>query len=465
MRVMMLSWEYPPFSVGGLAQHVYELSRAMAAEGIEVTVLTTAPDEPGEENVDGVIVHRVRPCPGNSLDFISWVQRLNMAFLEKGAKLFNRKSYDIIHGHDWLVCYAARGLKNVYHTPLIATVHATEYGRNNGLHTDEQKYIGEIEWQLTYDSWFTICCSNFMEEEVAGVFGLPRNKIRVIPNGIRSEAFKIKAEEPAVRERFAPHGEKIIFYVGRLVQEKGVQDLLRALPLVKEQHDDVKFVIAGTGPYQEELMRISAAAGLADYLTFTGYIDDRLRNQLYHLASVAVFPSRYEPFGIVALEGMATGTPVVVGDTGGFNEIIKHGQNGLKAYPEDPHSLAGNINTLLSSPEVSEQISANAMQEIQARYSWHSIARRTAETYREIVLSADAIRWKNELNELNKGYDVKSGRDERDERDERYERDERDEYLTHGKHGKDGKYAITPGDEFVPAGKYRPPYRYEAPVR
>ena len=251
------------------------------------------------------------------------VQQLNLALMEKGVSLINRTGgFDIVHAHDWLAAYAGRGLKHIYHLPLIATIHATEHGRNGGLFTEEQRYIGEVEWQLIYESWKTICCSRFMEDELVAVFQTPRDKIEIIPNGVRPESFQISRPDPTVRDRFAPHGEKIIFYVGRLVQEKGVQVLLNALPLVREQFPDVRLVIAGTGPYEEELQRQSAIRGLDPHVVFGGYIDDYTRNQLYHWSSVAVFPSLYEPFGIVALEAMAAGTPVVVGDVGGFQETV-----------------------------------------------------------------------------------------------------------------------------------------------
>lgn len=398
MQVLMLSWEYPPFSVGGLSQHVYELSRAMVEEGAGVEVVTTATAPPFEEVVKGVIVHRVLPYPGRELSFISWVQQLNLAMMEKGASLMNRVgNFDIIHGHDWLVAHACRGLKHIFHIPFISTIHATEHGRNGGLFTEEQQYIGDVEWHLAYESWKTICCSSFMEDELVAVFQMPRDKIEIIPNGVRQESFRISRPDTSVRDRYAPNGEKIIFYVGRLVREKGVQDLINAVPVIREQTPGIKVVIAGTGPHEEELQRQVISQGLESYVNFTGYVDDYTRNQLYHWASVAVFPSHYEPFGIVALEGMATGTPVVVGDTGGFREIINDGENGLKATPGNHVSIAEQISLLLMSPDMHGKLSKNGPEEIQRKYSWKKIARDTLEIYRSISSSAEARSWQEEL--------------------------------------------------------------------
>ena len=395
MQVLMLSWEFPPFSVGGLAPHVYEISRAMVEEGAQVEVISTASEPPHEEVVDGIMVHRVHPYPGRELNFISWVQQLNMAMMEKGVNLFNRAGdFDVIHGHDWLVAHACQALKHIYHTPLVSTIHATEHGRNGGLFTEEQKYIGDLEWQLSFESWQTICCSSFMKEELVSVYDLPRDKINVIPNGIRPESFQISRPDPAVRRRFAAPDEQIVCFVGRLVQEKGVQILLNAIPLIREHFPHVKFVIAGRGPHEEELQRQAVWQGLEGHVVFAGYVDDSTRNQLYHWSSVAVFPSYYEPFGIVALEAMATGTPVVVGDAGGFQETIKHGENGLKAIPGDAASLAEQICLLLSSSQMQEKLKKKALQELYQKYSWRSIARHTMDIYRGIIDSTEARAWK-----------------------------------------------------------------------
>lgn len=144
MRILMLSWEYPPRVVGGLSHVVAEISRLLAHEGNTVEVITALDENLAEREIlDGVTVHRVAPYHGRPLNFFAWVHQLNLAMLEKGATLNNRRAFDLIHVHDWLVAYPGQAMKYIYHLPLLATIHATEFGRNNGLHTDEQRYIGE----------------------------------------------------------------------------------------------------------------------------------------------------------------------------------------------------------------------------------------------------------------------------------------------------------------------------------
>ena len=396
MRILMLSWEYPPRVVGGIAHVVSELSRALVQEGNEVTVITTLEENlPEHEEKDGVSIYRVAPYHGRPLNFFAWVHQLNLAVLEQGVRLGLEQPFDLIHAHDWLVAYAGRGLKHIFRRPLIASIHATEFGRNQGLHNDEQRYIGEVEWSLTYEAWRVICNSRYMREEIEGVFNLPPDKISIVSNGIRPEAFRVSSPDPVVRRQFAAPEEKIIFFIGRLVREKGVQVLLEALPRMEQQlGQPVRAIIAGQGPYGEELHRISLHLGIDRRVTFAGYIDEEKRNQLYALADVAVFPSLYEPFGLVALEAMATGTPVVVSDTGGFAETVEHGVNGVRVAVEDAAALAEGVCTLLGNPPLAGRLSKRALKDVTDHYAWPAIARRYEEIYEQVVYSSGARLWR-----------------------------------------------------------------------
>ncbi len=393
----MLSWEFPPKVVGGLAQHVYELSRSLVASGdCRVDVITAGEDGyPEWEVMDGIKVHRVQPYHGGrGRDFIDWAQRFNFALLEKGASLFNENGgYDLIHAHDWLVAYGARALKHIYTTPLLATIHATEYGRNNGLHNPEQSSISDIEWWMIYEAWKVICCSSYMKEELMHVFQVPGDKLTVIPNGIRPEAYMPVDGVVLDKSFYDPH-VKYLFYIGRLVQEKGVQILLDAAPTILEGYPEVKILIAGTGPYAEHLQNKAREMGLGNKVHFLGYIDDATRNELYNVASVAVFPSLYEPFGIVALEAMASGTPVVVSSVGGMDGIVEHDLDGLKVYPGNPRSLSDQICRLLGDEELAESLAGKAARKAASKYSWDSIARQTTRVYEEIIHSEENRQWR-----------------------------------------------------------------------
>ncbi|MHB8986926.1 MAG: glycosyltransferase family 4 protein, partial [Eubacteriales bacterium] len=154
-----------------------------------------------------------------------------------------------------------------------------------------------------------------------------------------------------------------------------------------------KFIIAGKGPFEEGLRKQAAFLGIANRVYFTGYISDEVRNNLYRWADVAVFPSLYEPFGIVALEAMAAGTPVVVADSGGLGEIVRHGVDGLKAYHGNSQSLAQNILAILKHPELGESLKQNAFLRVQEEFSWREIAGKTADVYREVMAAHRSTPW------------------------------------------------------------------------
>lgn len=385
MRILMLSWEYPPQSVGGLARHVEDLAISLAARH-DVHVLTIGRSgEAAESKENGVMVHRVEAYPVHAPDLLTWVLQLNARFLEEAIILMRKYGpFQIIHAHDWLVAFTGRALKHAHHLPLIATIHATEAGRNRGLHNDLQRYINSVEWWLTYEAWRVIVCSRHMLQEVQGLFQLPADKITVIPNGVYSSKFQAGKIDLEVRRRYAAPHEKILFFVGRLVIEKGVQVLLEAMPRILSSCPDAKLVVAGRGPMEDQLRNRARELGIGHKVCFAGYIDDRTRNQLYRAARVAVFPSLYEPFGIVALEAMAAGTPVVAAETGGLAEIITHGVDGMRAYPGNAGSLADNILAVLKDNDLAAKLSANGRRLVAEVYDWENIARRTADVYHEV---------------------------------------------------------------------------------
>lgn len=397
MRILVLTWEYPPKSVGGLAQHVYDLTHALRDKGHELTIVTAGDDGSVEqEQEENLQIFRVKPFPVTGNDFLSWVFQLNFAMLEKCITLTQLGyEFDIIHAHDWLVAFSARALKSGLQLPLVATIHATEYGRNQGLHNGLQRYISDVEWWLTYEAWKVIVCSNYMNKEVKNIFQVPSDKIHVIPNGVDLHGFKA-LDDTFQRTDFASDDEKIVFFVGRLVPEKGLHILLDAASKVIYHYPKVKFVIAGKGPSADYLRAKATILGLEERCYFTGYINDKVRNSLYRSSDVAVFPSIYEPFGIVALEAMAAGVSIVVSDTGGLSEIVNHGIDGLKAIQGNADSLANSILTLLKDKKLAKYLAKNASVKVKNEFSWHTIAEKTLSVYEEVISEAEKIPYQQE---------------------------------------------------------------------
>ncbi|GGF93061.1 1,4-alpha-glucan branching protein domain-containing protein [Paenibacillus abyssi] len=387
LKVLMLSWEFPPMVVGGLSRHVYDLSQKLVLLGVEVHVITSHVNGyPSYEINQGVHVHRVRTYQAKDLSFMDWIFQLNLAMTDYCNHLITRYGpFDLIHAHDWLVCQAAKTLKHKFQLPLIATIHATEHGRNQGLYTEQQHTIHHLEWQLAYEAKRVIVCSSYMEHEVVKLFSLPQGKLDVIPNGVDPRMFQAEKSDADIREHFAMPQEKIVLFVGRLVREKGVHTLLESIPAVLESCPEAKFIIGGKGPMLEELQLTAKGLGIESKVFFAGFITDELRNQLLQMASAAVFPSHYEPFGIVALEAMAAGAPVIVSGVGGLHEIINHGEDGFTVLPGDALSLSQHMIKMLKQETMAQSMVQKALHKVNTVYNWERIAAQTCAAYNELL--------------------------------------------------------------------------------
>ena len=395
MKILMLTWEYPPRIVGGIARVVHDLSKRLIKDGHEVTVVTYRDnaDVPEYENDKGVNVYRVDNYMIHPNNFIDWIMQLNFNMLSKATEIINKEGgFDVIHAHDWLVIYAAKSLKNAYDIPIVATIHATEAGRNSGIHDETQRYINDTEWLLTYEATEVIVNSNYMKNEIQRLFGLPFDKINVIPNGINLSNFTGIERDYDFRRQYAMDNEKIILYVGRLVYEKGVQHLIAAMPKILSNYNDAKLIIAGRGGMMDELRAEASNLGLNDKIYFTGYLNSKQVQKMYKCADVAVFPSTYEPFGIVALEAMLAGVPTVVSDVGGLDEIVTHGVDGMKSYAGNANSIADSVTALLYDHQLATNVSKKAKQKVKDQFNWEKIAQDTHFTYEKAICQTMAER-------------------------------------------------------------------------
>ncbi|MDH7477058.1 MAG: glycosyltransferase family 4 protein, partial [Candidatus Bathyarchaeota archaeon] len=263
-----------------------------------------------------------------------------------------------------------------------------DYGvfESGSIAFDYERMIHETEAWLTYEAWKVICCSDYMVSHVKWAFGLPTDKLIMIPNGVEAETYtKIEHEDLSnFRSKFALPEEKIVLFVGRLVYEKGVHVLINAVPKVLEKVN-AKFVIVGNGYMKEQLSNIVKNMGLAHKVHFTGFMDDETLRKLQKCADVSVVPSLFEPFGIVAIEAMAAKSPVVVSDTGGLSEIVEHGVTGVKVYANNPESLTWGITKVLLDGNFAKMIKENAYKKVQEKYNWNKIAQQTKATYEMIL--------------------------------------------------------------------------------
>jgi len=383
-RILILSWEYPPIVEGGLARHVRKLSEELVRRGVDVHVLTRGRGDDGDGQIAaGVRVHRLpEPATPRDLDeFLAWVDRLNDDMLVAGRALVARQRFDVVHGHDWLVARAAGALARAARLPYLTTIHATEFGRHQGwVDKHPQSHIHAVERWMARRAEGVVVCSHYMQGHVADVFGIDEAKVQVIPNGIDPLDLSPVDDLAALRARFAAPGEKLVLLIGRLVYEKGFQIALDALPRVLERVPGVRFLVAGSGTHEAELKAQAERLGLMRHGAFMGWIGDDVLRSLYRIADLCVVPSIYEPFGLVALEAMASDCPCIVADTGGLREVVPNDDVGLRFRSRDPRSLAQMMEWVLANPALRFRLVTEAAAHVQ-RFDWSDVAARTDGVY------------------------------------------------------------------------------------
>ena len=380
----MVTWEYPPRVVGGISPHVGGLSKALVRAGHEVVVLTLAhADAADDEVVDGVRVLRCHTelpwLPDDN--FLARMASLNHQLVQLRARL-GAWAPDVVHAHDWLVAWAGDTLRVLWSVPLVATVHATERGRQGGnIPAGQPSGINATEWWLTYQSRQVICCSSFMVDEVVHAFQLPREKVHLVPNGVDADDWA----PPVPAPRRGQDGPLVVSW-GRVQYEKGFQTLVEATARLRHDMPRLHVVVAGRGSYLDELRHLAHQRGAHEHLHFPGFVTDAELRDLLHRASAAVIPSLYEPFGIVALEALASGAPLVSAASGGLVEVL-HGTGAALLYaPGDVDELEHQLRRVLTDPNVAAHGQRSGAALVRERYSWDAVAQATVPVYRAALV-------------------------------------------------------------------------------
>ena len=390
MRVLLISWEYPPVIEGGLGRHVRKLSEQLVRDGVEVHVLTRGGGRlPREEDRHGVTVHRVREpqFPKDVSAFVRWVRSMNADMRGPAFELADQLEFDLVHSHDWLVAGAAEAVARRTRRPWLVTVHATEFGRHQGwVQTHPQSYIHAAERDMVRKADRVITCSRYMKGHVSRVFGVPASRVTAIPNGIDPRELEpVASDLDALRARYARPDELLVLLVGRLVYEKGFHLALDALAPVIRRHGGVRFLVAGTGTAESELKRQARELGLLTHGSFLGWVGDDRLHSLYRISDLCIVPSIYEPFGIVALEAMASGCLCIVADTGGLREVVPDdGTVGLRFPSRDSDALGELLERVLTDDVTRAQLIAEAREYV-LRFDWVEVARRTERVYAQLA--------------------------------------------------------------------------------
>ena len=390
MKILMVSWEYPPVVIGGLGRHVHHLSTALAAAGHEVVVLARRPPDTDpsthpstDEVAEGVRVIAAAHDPHEftfSNDMMAWTLAMGHSMVRAGLSLKKRGSNrpwrpDVVHAHDWLVAHPAIALAQFYDVPMVSTVHATEAGRHSGWVSGAiSRQVHAVESWLVRESDSLITCSASMADEITELFGPGLAEISVICNGIDAARWPFAERRPR-------SGPAELLYLGRLEYEKGVHELIAALPRIRRTHPGATLTIAGEGTQLGWLVEQARKHRVLKAIRFVGHLGHAELLAVLHRADAAVLPSHYEPFGIVALEAAAAGTPLVTSNIGGLGEAVINGQTGVSCPPRDVAGLAAAVRTVLDDPDAAQRRARAARQRLTSDFDWKTVAAKTAQVY------------------------------------------------------------------------------------
>lgn len=389
MRIAHLSWEYPPVVYGGLGRHVHAVAREQVRAGHEVTVIShvgidndDADAQACDEVVDGVRVIRVvRDAPFVAFEpdaLLGWVAGLASAMERAALALAEQWNFQVVHGHDWITAHAASVVSDAVAVPWVHTIHATEAGRHQGwLPGPLSRAIHSIESWSVHHADTVVVCSEYMKWEVNRLFHYDHSI--VIPNGVNSSAQLIDASVIAgIRSQY---NSPLIVHTGRLEWEKGAQTIIEALPRIRRAFPGVQCVIAGRGSQAQSLRDLARRKRVATRVHVLGWLPEEDLRALVAAADVAIVPSIYEPFGIVALEAASVRTPVVASRSGGLAEFLAADAHGFGFTAGDPASLAAAVRECLAERVEAGRRADRAYEFVVAEHRWDSIAARLVNEY------------------------------------------------------------------------------------
>ncbi len=411
MRIGFFVWEYPPKLVGGLGTYAEYLTREFIELGHDVTVFTINPgDLKTREVLKGVEIHRPMIADasnvfpifvaadlqkwGTNIRFFNDILIYNVLSATKFVNELLRKEgykFDVTCVHDWLSSIAGIIVKNETKIPVVFHVHSTEWGRSGGLGSEVVSHFESATAQVA-DRIITV--SHAMRQDLVQ-HGWLEQKISVVWNGVDPERYNPKKCSPEgvekIREKYdVKDNEKMLFFLGRLTWVKGVRNLLQAMPLILKEYPQTKLVILGKGEEQKDIVETADRLGIRDKVVcHFEFVPEDERILHYAAANICIFPSVYEPFGIVSLEAMAMEKPIVVGAHGvvGFREqVMPSGpdQNGIHVNGGNPVDIAWGVKQVLEDPERAKKWGEKGRKRVLQHFTWKKVAEQTLQIYQDL---------------------------------------------------------------------------------
>ncbi|MGB8780233.1 MAG: glycosyltransferase family 4 protein [Candidatus Bathyarchaeia archaeon] len=412
MKVGFFVWEYPPQLVGGLGTYAEYITKEFVEMGHDVAVFTLNTGElKTHEVMKGVEVHRPMIADASNVfpmfvtnDLVKWGTNIRffsdifMYNVLSATKLINGlikkegSKFDIVCVHDWLSSIAGIITKNETKIPVVFHVHSTEWGRSGGQGSEVVSHFEQATAQLV-DHIITV--SYAMHDDLTR-HGWNEPKISVVWNGVDTERYDPKnCSQEAIdglREKYGVQKDwNLVLFVGRLTWVKSVRNLVQAIPMVLSEYPKTKLVILGRGEEQKDILEMAARLEIGENVICRfEFVPEDERILHYAAADLCVFPSVYEPFGIVSLEAMAMEKPIVVGAHGvvGFREqVIPSGPNqtGVHVNGEDPTDIAWGIKEILKDPQRAKTWGQNGRKRALEFFTWRKVAEQTIDIYKSVI--------------------------------------------------------------------------------
>jgi glycosyltransferase involved in cell wall biosynthesis len=397
VKVLMFGWELPPHNSGGLGVACHGLAKGLSDHGVNISFALPRQMSVNinfmnilSHDLQGVEVTAINSLLQSYMNQVEF-NRQSRNIREERLRLYGRNLYEealrfgemaaswsrsqphhVIHTHDWMTYPAGMRAKRISGQPFVAHIHATEYDRTGGQVNTQ---IAELEYQGLHAADRVIAVSNYTKEVVNRYYGVPKEKVTVVHNGVDLNDFS-----PVVMKNLFPN-DKIVLFVGRLTMQKGAEYLLRAAQKVLAVRPDTIFLMVGSGDLEHKLIMDAAYMGIGNKVVFPGFMKgDKLR-ACYQMADAFVMPSVSEPYGIVALEALAAGTPTIISNQSGVGENLT---NVHKVDFWDTQKMAEKILTVLDYPGLAREMAAQAKMEA-AEMTWQAAAGKVVQVYQELM--------------------------------------------------------------------------------
>jgi glycosyltransferase involved in cell wall biosynthesis len=383
----MFGWELPPFNSGGLGVACYGLTQALADLGVEITFVLPKKVKVNIPFMKVIFADVLSPETFVS-PYISLPPEYNqlppelysavIAYAKAAVRIAKKEHFDLVHAHDWLCFPAGLAASETSSKPLVTHVHATEFDRSGGLSANPSVYA--IEKKGLTKSSKVIAVSNFTKNIISKMYGTPSSKVEVVHNGINSQEY----ESPAQSDLLSPlkaAGFKVVTYVGRLTLQKGVDYFIQSAKQVISFNSKVVFLIVGSGDMENQLIRQVAECGISDHVLFAGFLRGNLLKNVFQSSDLFVMPSVSEPFGLTALEAVASGTPALISKQSGVSETLTHA---LKIDFWDVNEMTNQILAVVNYPSLHKALKINSGKEVKS-VTWSKAAATTIKVYKEVL--------------------------------------------------------------------------------